>query len=61
MRALKLIEEHVITLDDLWVQYWANGGNARELELEAFLNGAHELCPFDLNVIAWALEDLNLA
>lgn len=57
--ALKLIQHHVITLDDLWMQYWANGGSAMEFELDAFLNGAFELCPFDNTVVAWALEDLN--
>ena len=33
--ALKLIEQQAITLDELWIQYWANGGNARAFELEA--------------------------
>ena len=60
-RALKLIEQQAITLDELWIQYWANGGNARPFELEAFLYAAYELCPFENTIIAWALKDLKTA
>lgn len=58
---LKLIEQQTITLGELWIQYWASGGNARRFELESFPYGAYELCPFENTVIAWALEDLTVA
>jgi hypothetical protein len=61
LTALKLIEQQIITLDELRIQYWANGGNARAFELEAFLYGAYELCPFEHTIIAWALSDLKVA
>ncbi|UYY81960.1 hypothetical protein OIT41_02465 [Arthrobacter sp. YA7-1] len=61
MTALKLIEQQAITLDELWICYWANGGNARAFELEAFLHGAHELGRFENTIIAWALSDLKVA
>jgi hypothetical protein len=61
MTALKLIEQQAITLDELWIQYWANGGNARPFEPETFLHCAYELCPFDHTIIAGALKDRKAA
>ncbi|WP_251036699.1 hypothetical protein [Arthrobacter sp. ISL-28] len=52
--------QHVITLEDLWVQYWANGGCAKEEELDAYLNGVLEPDAFELAVLGWALEDLAI-
>ncbi|MGP0224722.1 MULTISPECIES: hypothetical protein [unclassified Paenarthrobacter] len=57
--ARKYLEQHVITLDSLWARYWANGGSAKPLELEAYLYQAREPSPFDLEVLTWALEDLD--
>lgn len=54
--ARAMIEQQTITLDDLWVRYWANGGSAHAFEFDAYLNGAQELDPFELKILAWSLE-----
>jgi hypothetical protein len=45
--------------DDLWLWYWANGGNADKFDFDAYLHGFHELDPFDTKILAWALEDMS--
>lgn len=57
--ARALMEQHVLSLDDLWMQYWANGGNVPALEFDAYLNGTQELDAFEAKVLTWALEDLD--
>lgn len=56
--ARSLMEQHVVTLEELWLRYWANGGGADEQELDAYVNGALVPEPFDVVIIGWALEDL---
>lgn len=46
-------------LDELWLWYWANGGNADKFEFEALLHGLGEEDPFDEKILAWAIEDLS--
>lgn len=46
-------------LDDLWVSYWANGGSADKTEFYAYINGLADRNPFELKILAWAIEDLE--
>lgn len=55
--ARALLEQDVISLTELWLYYWRNGGDAGEMELEAFINGIEVLPPLDLDVLAFALDD----
>ncbi|MGJ3192292.1 hypothetical protein [Paenarthrobacter sp. FR1] len=55
--ARQLIAHHEITLERLWLRYWAEGGDASVSEFEAYLYGALRLPPFDLRVLTWAMED----
>ncbi|MBT2588372.1 hypothetical protein [Arthrobacter sp. ISL-95] len=57
--ARNLIEQQAVSLDRLWVWYWAEGGNAPTFEFDAFLHEALLLHPFDLKILTWALEDLD--
>ncbi|BCW45320.1 hypothetical protein [Arthrobacter sp. StoSoilB5] len=57
--ARQLIAKHEITLERLWLRYWAEGGNASEPEFDAFVHGALRLPRFDLRVLTWAMEDLD--
>ncbi|MBT2586468.1 hypothetical protein [Arthrobacter sp. ISL-95] len=57
--ARNLIKQRAITLDRLWIRYWAHGGNAPALEFDAYLHEALVLHPFDLKILTWALEDLG--
>lgn len=57
--ARTLIEQQAISLEDLWVRYWANGGSFQPFEFDAYLNGAQRSDPFELKILIWAMEDLN--
>ena len=58
--ARNLIEQDESTLRELWLRYWANGGEAVEpFELEAYLYGMVELSAFEDEILAQALEDLQ--
>lgn len=54
-----LIELNIITFEGLWVRYWGNGGSADAFDFDAHLYEIQEAPPFELNVLAWAMEDLE--
>ena len=56
--AKMMTEQNRTSLDDLWLRYWANGGTADKSEFDAYLNGSAERDPFELKILAWAIEDL---
>lgn len=58
-RARVLLDRDSITLEKLWIRYWAEGGNADPLELDAYIREALKPHPFELALLAWALEELN--
>lgn len=55
--ARALLEQGVLSLGELWLYYWRNGGDAEEIELDAFINGIEVLTALDLEVLACALDD----
>lgn len=57
--ALKLIGQNDRHLQELWMRYWANGGEAQQFEFEVYLHGMYELDRFDLKILAWALEEVT--
>lgn len=59
LTARTLIELKIISLQGLWLRYWANGGSANAFDLDAFLYEILEPPPFELSVLAWAMEDLE--
>jgi hypothetical protein len=57
--ARNLIEHHTITLERLWITYWANGGDATLFDLDAYLYEIQGPTPLDLRILGWAVEDLH--
>jgi hypothetical protein len=57
--ALSLIEQDDWYLHELWLRYWANGGQAQQFEFDAYLHGIYELDPFDLRILTWVLEEIS--
>jgi hypothetical protein len=45
--------------EDLWLQYWANGGKAGRFEFDAYLHILGEWDAFELEILVWAIEDLS--
>jgi hypothetical protein len=55
-----VLQQEDLTGIDLWILYWNRGGNCSPFDFDAFI---HELLPvtwFDMNALAFALEDLAL-
>lgn len=46
-------------LEDLWLQYRANGGDAGRFDFDAYVHGLAERDPFELHILSWAIEDLG--
>lgn len=55
--ARELLEHRKLSVMELWLYYWGNGGNAGEMEFDAFIHGIEGLAPVDLAVLASALDD----
>lgn len=56
--ARNLLNRDTISLEDLWIRYWGQGGNASPLELDAYVHEALRPQPFELDLISWAIEEL---
>jgi hypothetical protein len=59
--ARMMLMQDVGWIDDLWLWYSANGGNADKLDFSAYLHGLQDRDPFEAKILAWALEDLSRA
>lgn len=46
-----------LSTTDLWLRYFALGGNSTPIELEAYLHGALEPTPHERNLIAHAMNE----
>ena len=46
-----------LTLPQLWLRYFALGGEAGETELDAYLNGAMTMTPLQHDVLAHAINE----
>ncbi|YCK79769.1 hypothetical protein M1D89_01700 (plasmid) [Arthrobacter sp. D3-18] len=57
--AKALIADNTITVDELWTQWWANGGWAGPNDFGIYLNAHAWSDAFDLEVLAAALDDLD--
>jgi hypothetical protein len=46
-----------LTVDELWLRYFALGGSAGRLEIDAYVNGAIALQPFEHDMVAHAINE----
>jgi hypothetical protein len=53
-----MIERDETDVYELWLRYFANGGNAVAFEFESFLYGMHEPSALDLDLLGLAVEAL---
>lgn len=58
LTAQNLIELDGTYLQDLWVSYWGNGGNAQLMEFDAYLHGLIQQDEYDLRILEWAIEEV---
>ncbi|MFE4544177.1 hypothetical protein [Arthrobacter sp. NPDC056727] len=57
LTALDLIRQDKNYLDELWLNYWANGGSVGSAEFEVYLHGLTQCDSFDLQILRWAIDD----
>ncbi|MDR6685405.1 hypothetical protein J2Y41_000958 [Arthrobacter sp. 1088] len=57
--AQHILDQNAITLERLWITYWGEGGIASILELDAYVHEALRPHPFELDLIFWAIEELQ--
>jgi len=48
-----------VTIERLWIRYWAEGGSADLLELDAYVHEALRPPAFELTLLGWATERLQ--
>jgi hypothetical protein len=58
LAARTMIEQDEGILWELWLLYWANGGDAKLFEFEAYVHGAYEPNESDMQVLAWSVEEM---
>ncbi|MDQ0664448.1 hypothetical protein QFZ35_002946 [Arthrobacter ulcerisalmonis] len=58
--ARAMIGHGEIDVNQLWLRYFANGGNALAFEFESFLYGVCEPTTLDLDLLGFAVEELQL-
>jgi hypothetical protein len=46
-----------LTANELWLRYFALGGEAGTLEIDGYLNGLIPLTPFQHNILAQAINE----
>ncbi|WP_104044358.1 hypothetical protein [Arthrobacter sp. ZGTC412] len=54
-----MVEQDEADVYEIWVQYYANGGNASKLEFESFLYGVSEPSALDLDLLELSIEELH--
>lgn len=59
LTAQSMIDHDETDVNEIWLRYFANGGNALALEFESFLYGLHEPSDLDLDLLGLAVEELR--
>ncbi|AMM31611.1 hypothetical protein SA2016_0925 [Sinomonas atrocyanea] len=57
--ARRMVGQDPACINDLWLRYWANGGDVHRAEFDAHLSSSDDWEAFELKVLAWAIEDLS--
>jgi hypothetical protein len=56
-RFLDAFQNSGLSVSQLWLRYFALGGDAGEMELDAYLNGAIALPPLQHDIVAHAINE----
>jgi len=57
--ALGMVQQDHVSIDCLWLRYFANGGDADPLDFEAYVYGLLELDEYDDLILSWAVEEVS--
>jgi hypothetical protein len=59
-RRLRVVfESSGLTLEELWLKYFALGGMMELFDMDAYLYGASDLPPLEQDILAQSLEELR--
>ena len=56
--ALALVECSAVSVADLWVKYFAKGGDADSVEFEAYLYGLLDPGRHDALILSWVVDEV---
>lgn len=56
-RFLDAFDASGLSVDELWIRYFALGGDAGEVEIEAYLNGLTLMPPLQHDILAHAINE----
>lgn len=56
--ALDLMKQQKVSVNSLWLSYWAHGGNSLPLDFEAYLHGVLDPDEHDPIILCWVLEEV---
>lgn len=57
--ALHMLQQNETDVFTIWLRYFANGGNADELDFEAYIYGLVDMDEYDALILSWAVEDVS--
>lgn len=57
--ALEMVRQDKTSIDDLWIRYFANGGNADPVDFEAYIHGLLDADEYDPAILSWAVDDIS--
>jgi len=58
-KALEMVQQDQISIDSLWLRYFANGGDAGPLDFEAYVYGLLDLAGSDALILSWAVDEVS--
>ena len=56
-RLVEALEHADLSISDLWLRYFALGGDAGVLEVEAYVKGLMTFAPLEHNILAHAVNE----
>ncbi|WP_285247706.1 MULTISPECIES: hypothetical protein [unclassified Pseudarthrobacter] len=57
--ALDMVQQNKADIEATWLRYFANGGNADQIDFEACVYGLLDLDEYDARILSWAVEEIS--
>lgn len=54
-----MVQQDRTSIENLWLRYFANGGNAGPLDFEAYIYGLLDPDEYDALILFWAVEEVS--
>lgn len=58
LAALALVQCRAASIEDLWMRYFAKGGDAGSVEFEAYLYGLLDPATHEALILSWVVDEV---